>query len=123
MKIALNGGGGRNLISAYGPGQVTINEVVYTRSLVLTPERVLPDWPPQTFDELVRAHFDALTAMRPEVAILGTGARLQFPRTADLQALIAANIGIEVMDTGAACRTFNIVAADGRRVVAALLMI
>ena len=124
MKIQFDAGGtGQNFIHAYGPGQVTINQQAHRRSLLVTPSRLITDWPPQSFSDLLERHFDQIRELNPEVVVLGTGARLQFPRTADTRALIQANIGLEVMDTGAACRTYNILMQDGRRVVAALLMI
>ena len=124
MKIQFEASGdGQNFIGGYGPGQVIINQQVYRRSLLVAPNRPVADWPPQTFSDLADAHFDRLRELGPEVVILGTGARLQFPRPAVTRALIQANIGLEVMDTGAACRTYNILMQDGRRVVAALLMI
>ena len=124
MKIQFDAGGtGQNFIHAYGPGQVTINQQAYRRSLLVTPSRLIIDWPPQSFSDLLAQHFDQIRELNPEVVVLGTGARLQFPRTADTRALIEANIGLEVMDTGAACRTYNILMQDGRRVVVALLMI
>jgi len=124
MKIQFDAGGtGQNFIHAYGPGQVTINQQAYRRSLLVTSGQLITDWPPQSFGELLAQHFDQIRELNPEVVVLGTGVRLHFPRTADTRALIQANIGLEVMDTGAACRTYNILMQDGRRVAAALLMI
>jgi uncharacterized protein len=123
MKFELDSGVGRNSIRTYGPGRVIVGEAVYTASLIVTPDRLIPDWPPQRFDDLAAADIEALVALRPEVALLGTGRRLRFPPAAVLAALIEAGIGYEVMDTGAACRTFNVLAGEGRRVAAALLMI
>ena len=124
MKIQFDAGGtGQNFIHAYGPGQVTINQQAYRRSLLITSGQLITDWPPQSFGELLAQHFDQIRELNQEVVVLGTGARLQFPRTADTRALIEANIGLEVMDTGAACSTYNILMQDGRRVVAALLLI
>lgn len=123
MKIHLESGAGQNLIRAYAAGRVTINEAVYTASLIVTPQRVIADWPPAGFADLVASHFEAIAALKPEVVILGTGARLQFPAPSVARALVEAGIGLEVMDTGAACRTYNILMSDGRRVAAALLMI
>ena len=123
MKIHLETGSGHNLINEYGPGQITINQQIYRRSLVVTPEAIIPDWPPAAFEDLTNKHFETIAALKPEVVILGTGARLRFPQPGCHRALIEAGIGLEVMDTGAACRTYNILMSDGRRVVAALLMI
>jgi len=122
MKIHLESGAGQHLIRAYAPGVITINDTAHHRSLIVTPERVL-EWPPESFDDLLAVHFESIAAMQPEVAILGTGARLKFPAPRLIRALVEANIGLEVMDTGAACRTYNILMSDGRRVAAALLMI
>lgn len=123
MKIHLESGFGQNLIRAYAPGRITINEEVYTRSLVVTPQQIIAEWPPASFSDLQEAHFETIVALKPEVVILGTGARLQFPAPSLTRALVDARIGLEVMNTGAACRTYNILMSDDRRVVAALLMI
>lgn len=122
MKIQLETGSGQNVIRAYEPGRVTVSQQVYTRSLIITPGRV-EDWPPETFAALTSAHFEALAALEAEVVIIGTGARQRFPDAELLAPLVRAGIGYEVMDTGAACRTYNILVSDGRRVAAALLMI
>lgn len=123
MKIQLETGIGRYQVRSYGPGTVKVNDAVYSASLVLAPEQVIVDWPPQRFADLQAEHFNVIAGFRPEVVILGTGARLQFPPPAVLAPLTRAGIGVEVMDTAAACRTYNILAGDGRKVVGALLMI
>jgi uncharacterized protein len=122
MKFTLETGSGQNLINAYREGQVTINQRVFTRSLIVTPDRIV-EWRPRHFDELAAEHFDAIAELRPEVVVLGTGARLRWPAPEHLRSLVAARIGLDPMDTGAACRTYNILMGEGRRVVAALLMI
>jgi uncharacterized protein len=114
---------GTNVIRAYGPGQVTINERVYQSSVIVTPSRIITDWSPCVFADLERTHFDEIVALDPEVVILGTGGHLRFPNPADTRPLIDAQVGLEVMDTGAACRTYNILMSEGRKVVAALLPI
>jgi uncharacterized protein len=123
MKIQLQNGGGRNVIRGCGPGEVTVNETVYRRSLVVAPDRIVEDWPPLSFDDLAAGHFALLAALAPEIILLGTGARHQFPAPVHTLPLIRAGIGLEIMDTAAACRTYNVILEDGRRVVAALLMI
>jgi len=123
MKIHLETGVGQNLIRAYAPGRITVNEEVYTRSLVVTPRQIIAEWPPESFADLLEEHFQAIVALKPEVVILGTGAQLVFPAPSLTRVLIEAKIGLEVMDTGAACRTYNILMSDDRRVAAALLMI
>lgn len=93
------------------------------RSLILMPERLIQDWPPQSFSELNKAHFDILAEQDVELILFGSGARLRWPSHDLLSSLAERGIGIEVMDTGAACRTYNILMSDQRRVAAALLMI
>ncbi|MFQ5757288.1 MAG: Mth938-like domain-containing protein [Acidiferrobacterales bacterium] len=124
MKIQLETANSHlNVFRTYGPGQITVNETIYRASLIVTPNRIIDDWPPQTFVELKADHFETIMACNPELVILGTGRRLQFPHAAVTRLLVEAHVGLEVMDTGAACRTYNVLTSEGRRVVAALLMI
>jgi len=123
MRIQLETGGNAMLIRTYGPGQIVINQDSYTMSLIVQPDRVLPDWPPQTVDELALPHIQMLADLGSEVVLIGTGQRLRFPRAELLAPLVAAGIGWEIMDTGAACRTYNILMGEGRKVTAALMMI
>ena len=123
MRIQLETGGQANLIRNYEVGRIIVNQDSYTRSLVVLPGQVVADWPPQTFEELALAHLAALVTLRPELVILGTGRRQRFPRAELLAPLVEAGLGWEVMDTGAACRTYNILMSEGRNVAAALLMI
>lgn len=109
-------------ITAYGDGWVTINGQRHSQSLVLSStDGVLP-WNCGRFDELTPAHFDTLLTNRPELVVFGSGSRLRFARPALLQSLMAQRVGVETMDTAAACRTYNILAGEGRRVTAALLI-
>lgn len=94
-----------------------------TESLILTSHQIITDWEPNRLPELTAAHMEMVFDLEPEVVLLGTGARQQFPAMEILAALHRAQIGVEVMDTAAACRTFNILVAEGRHVAAALLMI
>ncbi len=110
-------------IRAYAAGQITVNDAVLTRSLVIRSDALIRDWPPQRFEELEAAHLLSAVDPAPEILILGTGARQRFPASALLAPLHARGIGVEVMDTAAACRTYNVLAAEGRAVVAALMMI
>jgi uncharacterized protein len=123
MKIELDIQTAGNRIQSYGAGQVTINETIYTASLLLAPDHVIADWPPQTFADLAPQHLAAVAALLPEIVLLGTGRILRFPDDQILAPLIDNDIGYEIMDTGAACRSYNILMSEGRRVVAALLMI
>ena len=123
MKLTLDMGSNANVITSYAKGQVVVNAQILTHSLVVTPERLITSWPPQSFAELENAHFAALTQLPVDIVLLGAGATLRFPAQGLLQPLTDQGIGVEVMDTGAACRTYNVLMAEGRRVAAALLMI
>ncbi len=122
MKLHLDAPAGRNLISGYGEHYVTINGVRHEKSFVVTPGEVVDDWLLGGFGALTAAHFASLLALNPELVLLGTGARIRFPAPQLTRPLAAANVGCEVMDTFAACRTYNILVAEGRRVVAALIV-
>ena len=123
MKIHLEGGGKNdNLIRAYTPGSVTINTDTYQSSLIVTPSTLVPDWGPDVIASLERSHVDAILSLQPELILIGSGDALVFPPTEKLRAIIEAGIGYEIMDTGAACRTYNILMAEGRGVVAALII-
>ncbi|MDJ0806117.1 MAG: Mth938-like domain-containing protein [Gammaproteobacteria bacterium] len=113
----------RFAIQRYDKGQITINGVAYRSSLILTPAEVIPDWRPQVFGELLEPDFSRLIDLRPEMILLGTGASHQFPHPALTVEILQQQIGLDVMDTAAACRTYNILMAEGRKVAAALLMI
>ncbi len=121
MKLHLARAEGRNLFSGYGHGYVTINNIRYERSLIVLPDRIL-DWEVADFDDLTEAAFTALAGLTLEILILGTGARLRFPHPSTTRALQSAGIALEVMDTHAACRTYNILLSEDRRVGAALLV-
>jgi uncharacterized protein len=123
MKISLETGSASNIIRSYDAGCVAINEEVVTRSVVVMPEQLIRDWPPQSFEELRREHFDRLSQLHPEIVLVGTGERLRFPEPRVTAPLRERGIGVEVMDTAAACRTYNVLMAEGRVVAAALLMI
>jgi uncharacterized protein len=110
-------------IRAYDQGYVRINDQEVRRSVVVMPQQLVTDWPPQHFAALEVAHFEALLALQPEIVLLGTGGRQRFPAPGLLRPLLGQRIGVEVMTTAAACRTYNIIMAEGRQVAAALLMI
>ncbi len=109
-------------IRGYGPGWVTINSDTVHASLVIGAAGERFEWNCASFEELGPEHFSQLADMDAEVVIFGSGKRLRFPPVAWLKPLIGKRIGLETMDTAAACRTYNILAGEGRRVVAALLL-
>ena len=121
MKFHLSTASGR-IVTGLGPGWIRIDGTEYRENVVLTPDEVRTGWAPEGYDALTRADFAALLAGNPELVLLGTGERLRFPHPQLTADLAHAHVGLDAMDTAAACRTFNILAAEGRRVVAALLV-
>jgi uncharacterized protein len=121
VKFHLNAGEG-NVFTGHGSGFVRLGLVEFRESLLVTPERIVTGWAPDGFAGLTEDDFAAIAALAPEVALLGTGTTLRFPHPRLSRALVDAHIGLEVMDTPAACRTFNILAAEGRRVAAGILI-
>ncbi|MDN5870086.1 MAG: Mth938-like domain-containing protein [Nitrococcus sp.] len=123
MKMILeNSAAAVNWITNYAPGRVTINGQVIKNSVIVTPDRLLCDWRPGHFEDLERAHMDPIIELGPDVALIGTGERQHFPSRDIMLSLLERNIGLEVMDTHSACRTYNILTHEGRRVVAALII-
>ena len=121
MRFTETDDSGSNLVQAYGPEGIRIGGRTYRGGLILTPGRTIPDWGPLDAARLGPGHLQALFDLDPEVIVLGTGAAQVFPAPSLYRILTARRVGIEVMDTGAACRTYNILMAEGRRVVAGLL--
>jgi uncharacterized protein len=121
VKFDLTRAAGQNAITAYGDGYVMVNGARHEKNLILLADRIL-EWNIEGFEALGVADFERLAELDPEVVLLGTGARLRFPPVQLTRPLIEARRGLEVMDMQAACRTFNILVSEGRRVVAALLL-
>jgi len=113
---------GRNTFTGYGPGYVEVNGKRHTSSLVVSAGALVIDWPARSVDELSADHLAAILDLKPEIVIVGSGAAFRFPEPARLAPLHRARIGVEVMDTAAACRTYNILQGEGRNVVAALIV-
>src|SRR5262245_43308585 len=114
--------GGRNAFTAYGSGYVAVNGVRYERSIIVLPERIITDWPVATFEALRVDDFAMLSGLRSDIILLGTGDTLRFPRPELVRPLVDAAVGLEVMDVHAACRTYNILMDEQRKVAAALLL-
>ncbi len=111
-----------NYIRGYAPGEVRVNDVAYHSSLIVTPERLIEGWPPARFEDLAAEHLRQVAALEPEIVVLGTGDIHRFPHPRLLRALYERRIGVEIMATTAACRTYNILMAEDRPVAAALLI-
>lgn len=109
------------MFTAHGTDHVMVNGVRYGQSIVVLPGEVRSDWAASKFDELTEAHFAYFLALKPDVLLLGTGAMQRFPHPGLYRALTEAGIGVECMTTPAACRTYNILVAEDRKVIAAIL--
>ncbi len=113
---------GTNVITRHGPGELWVATTRFSHSLLVPWTGTVLPWAPATPADLSEADFEAVLALKPEVVIFGSGARLQFVKPALMRALIDRHIGVETMDTAAACRTYNVLVSEGRSAVAALLM-
>lgn len=109
-------------IRGYKPGFIQINETLLTRSLLIQKDRLILDWPPQSFEALTSSDFNILLDLKPSLVILGTGTTLRFPPLELYGELLNRGIGVEIMDTHAACRTFTILTAENRDCLAALII-
>ena len=108
-------------IRAYRDGEIIINDKSIRRSVIVTPDTIQP-WAPRNLEELEQSHFAAFETWHPEVVLVGTGTRLQFPPPHYSVDLLARGIGVEIMANDAACRTFNILLSEDRQVLLALLL-
>ncbi|MBN9424293.1 MAG: hypothetical protein BGO63_04745 [Candidatus Accumulibacter sp. 66-26] len=121
MKLQNTPSDGQNAFTGYGDGYVGVNGARFTSNIAVSPDRLIPNWTQASFDTLSVADFEFLAGMDAEIILLGTGKQIRFPRPELLRPLIEAGKGLEVMDLQAACRTYNILHSEGRKVAAALL--
>jgi uncharacterized protein len=118
------------IINAYGPGWISVGSIVggvpklekITHSIVVGSHGERFNWPGIGFEQLSAELFDQLALAKPELIIFGSGAKLRFPSPALQRSLMAARIGLETMDTLAACRTYNILAGESRHVLGVFLI-
>ncbi|MBU3597606.1 Mth938-like domain-containing protein [Polynucleobacter bastaniensis] len=122
MKLKSDPHFGVNMITGYGDGYVEINKAPYTHAVLLSSDGAISNWPVQTFDDLEDGHFVKIVDLKPELVLIGTGQRQRFPKLELLKTLIQAKVGYEIMDSQAACRTYNILVSEGRKVVLALVL-
>jgi uncharacterized protein len=122
VKLHLSENSRRNTFTAYGKGYVAVNGVRYESSLVVLPDKVIDHWDVASVETLTQDSVGKLVNLKPELVLFGTGDSLHFPDPRLLTILLTAGIGTEVMDTHAACRTYNILAQEGRNVAAALVI-
>jgi uncharacterized protein len=109
-------------IRAYKPGFIKINDITYTQSLIVSPTELITDWKPQTVSELNPADLQKIISMKPALLLIGTGEKIFFPPVEIYGELINQGIGVEIMDTSAACRTYNALTSENRNVIAALII-
>jgi uncharacterized protein len=122
MQFNLDNNIGKYQINAYQPGQVIINKQTYTNSIIITPEQIITNWAPQSFAEITADNLKIILDMVPQVVIIGTGEQQHFLGQELLLPFLQQGIGIEIMNTDAACRTYNVLMSEGRNVVAALVL-
>ncbi|RIX45460.1 MAG: hypothetical protein D3M94_11495 [Rhodocyclales bacterium GT-UBC] len=121
MKLHQSLTAGLNIFTAYGEGYVAVNNEKHHKNLILLPDAIIQNWSSATVETLAETDMQKLLELGTEIILLGTGNRLRFPSGALLRPFAPAGIGVEVMDLQAACRTYNILVAEGRKVAAALL--
>lgn len=109
-------------ILGYKPGFIQINQEILSNSIIITPNLLIKNWEPQTVKELTSKHWEKIIPLKPAILILGTGSTLEFPSLEVYGELINQGIGVEIMDTSAACRTYNVLTAEERNVAAALII-
>jgi uncharacterized protein len=122
MRFAQESPSGINVIRAYGNGELRVNENVYRGAVILSAATVIADANIQNLDDLIAIDVSRTLALEPELVLLGTGARQIFPAPSFGAQFLRVGIGFEVMDTSAACRTFNVLVGEQRRVAALLLV-
>ena len=122
MKLQSDPHSGANAITGYGNGYVEINQIPYAHAVILKSDGAISEWPVKSFEALEADHFAQMVDFKPELVLIGTGGRQRFPKPELLKPLIAAKIGFEIMDSQAACRTYNILVGEGRQVLLALIV-
>ena len=122
MKLQSDPHSGANTITGYGDGYVEINRTPYGHAVLLSSDGEILEWAVKSFDELSAGDFSQMVTLKPELILIGTGTRQRFPRPELLKTLIEAKIGFEIMDSQAACRTYNILVGEGRQVLLALIV-
>jgi len=121
VKLHLSNTAGLNIFTAYGENFVAVNQEKHARNLIVLPESIIFEWWTQTPATLAASDMQKLLELGAEIVLLGTGNRQRFPAGPLMRSFAPAGIGLEVMDVQAACRTYNILATEGRKVAAALL--
>ena len=122
MKLQSDPHSGANTITGYGDGYVEINKTPYMHAVLISSDGAISEWPIKAFQAIEPSHFEQMVTLKPELILIGTGVKQRFPKPELLKALISAKIGFEIMNSQAACRTYNILVGEGRRVLLALIV-
>ena len=122
MKLTLDTNTSQFAIKGHGPGFVVINEARHNSALIVMPDKLISPWQTPEFAALTPSDFDLVRELRPELVIFGSGPQFRFPDPRIMVSFSQSRIGFDVMDTAAACRTYNVLMSEGRRVAAALLI-
>lgn len=122
MQLSLDPNKGHYSITAYLPGKITIHDNAFTDSLIITPSEIIHPWRPQAMAEIQLSDLALLADQQPDIVLLGSGSTHHFPSLDILDFFHTKHIGVEVMNTSAACRTFNVLVAEGRKVIAGLFL-
>ena len=121
MKFTADSASG-NVIRSYSPGKIKIGNDTISNNVIVSQDRIIRDWNPPAIEQLSIADFNPALELKPEIILFGTGRKQRFPDIALLTEIMRSGVAIEVMETGAACRTFNVLIGEFRAVVAALLI-
>jgi uncharacterized protein len=122
MQISLDQRPDVNLIGALDGKRLRVRDQIFSGSLIISARTLVEGWPVTHCDELTEAHWTDVLATAPEIILLGSGPTMAFPSPQVLAAPLARGVGVEVMDTPAACRTYNLLVSEGRAVTAALIL-
>ncbi|MHB1947099.1 MAG: Mth938-like domain-containing protein [Gammaproteobacteria bacterium] len=122
MTLSLDENSANYQIRAYKPGMIKVNDQTLTHSIIISSDKLIENWPPQHISELKSVHMNPISDLKPTILLIGTGEKLQFPPLEVYGDLINQGVGVEIMDTSAACRTYIALSAEGRNVVAALII-
>ena len=123
MKFTLDNFASANIIRAYAPGRINVNDRLLTTAFVISSTALIENWPPQRFEDITLESLQAALALEPEILVIGTGSAMHFPEARLIADIQQRGIGLEVLDTAAACRTYNVLVSENRKVAAALLLI
>jgi len=122
MKFTLDNPNAEFVFGHYGEGKLKVNETIYESSLIIFPDALHTDWPVNSIDELRAQHLQQVIDRKPDIMLLGTGIKQRFPSVDLRRELISAGLNLEIMDTAAACRTYNLLVSEGRDVAAGVII-